>query len=260
MGNTPSGSANEGGRSRPPVPATPATPAAPAAWDGPPVYAEAVPVEATPAAPPLSPEALSPSATRAAPRAHRRRAAARAAWLSGSHVQVVDQAGPSWACRGAAAAGSSERARACWNLLHGEEAGTVAAAAAAVDARLAAARAGRAVAARAARAPAAQYDLSVGDLVADGGDGAGSAVAVGDRGVVVGPCEDAAEKAPHKRCRVRVDDGKGTYVYTKGQQARRAPLAGQHVLGDGVTRARRPTRPPRATAASSAAAGGAARR
>ena len=33
MGNTPSGSANEGGRSRPPVPATPATPAAPAAWD-----------------------------------------------------------------------------------------------------------------------------------------------------------------------------------------------------------------------------------
>ena len=59
-------------------------------------------------------------------------------------------------------------------------------------------------------------------------------VAVGDRGVVVGPCEDAAEKAPHKRCRVRFDDGKGTYVYTKGQQARRAPLAGQHVLGDGV--------------------------
>ena len=58
MGNTPSGSANEGGRSRPPVPATPATPAAPAAWDGPPVYAEAVPMEATPAAPPLSPEAL----------------------------------------------------------------------------------------------------------------------------------------------------------------------------------------------------------
>ena len=55
MGNTPSGSANEGGRSRPPVPATPATPAAPAAWDGPPVFAEAVPVEATPAAPPLSP-------------------------------------------------------------------------------------------------------------------------------------------------------------------------------------------------------------
>ena len=58
--------------------------------------------------------------------------------------------------------------------------------------------------------------------------------AVGDWGVVVGPCEDAAEKAPHKRCRVRFDDGKGTYVYTKGQQARRAPLAGQHVLGDGV--------------------------
>ena len=58
-------------------------------------------------------------------------------------------------------------------------------------------------------------------------------VAVGDRGVVVGPCEDAAEKAPHKQCRVRFDDGKGMRR-TKGQQARRAPLAGQHVLGDGV--------------------------
>ena len=92
MGNTPSGSANEGGRSRPPVPATPATPAAPAAWDGPPVYAEAVPVEATPAAPPLSPEALSPSATAAPPLAHIVAGLRLELGLSGSHVQVVDQA------------------------------------------------------------------------------------------------------------------------------------------------------------------------
>ena len=53
-----------------------------------------------------------------------------------------------------------------------------------------------------------------------------------DRGVVVGPCEDAAEKAPHKRCRIRFDNNKGTYVYTKGQQARRAPLVGDFVLGE----------------------------
>ena len=59
-------------------------------------------------------------------------------------------------------------------------------------------------------------------------------VAIGDRGVVVGPCEDEAEQAPHKRCRVRFDDGKGTFVYTKGQQARRVPLAGDHVRGDAV--------------------------
>ena len=122
MGNTPSGSANEGGRSRPPVPATPATPAAPAAWDGPPVYAEAVPVEATPAAPPLSPEALSPSATAAPPLAHIVAGLRLELGLSGSHVQVVDQAVAELGLPRSCGNGLVERARACWNLLHGEEA------------------------------------------------------------------------------------------------------------------------------------------
>ena len=232
MGNTPSGSANEGGRSRPPVPATPATPAAPAAWDGPPVFAEAVPVEATPAAPPLSPAALSPSATAAPPLAHIVAGLRLELGLSGSHVQVVDQAVAELGLPRSCGSGLVERARACWNLLHGEEAD-------APPPPPPRSTPGSARAARGARSPPAprerlptQYDLSVGDLVVAAT--AWKRVAVGDRGVVVGPCEDAAEKAPHKRCRVRFDDGKGTYVYTKGQQARRAPLAGQHVLGDGV--------------------------
>ena len=113
MGNTPSGSANEGGRSRPPVPATPATPAAPAAWDGPPVYAEAVPVEATPAAPPLSPEALSPSATAAPPLAHIVAGLRLELGLSGSHVQVVDQAVAELGLPRSCGSGLVERARAC---------------------------------------------------------------------------------------------------------------------------------------------------
>ena len=231
MGNTPSGSANEGGRSRPPVPATPATPAAPAAWDGPPVYAEAVPVEATPAAPPLSPEALSPPATAAPPLAHIVAGLRLELGLSGSHAQVVDQAVAELGLPRSCGSGLV-RARARLEPPPRRGGRRAAAAAAAVDARLRPRRAG-------ARSPPAprerlptQYDLSVGDLVVAAT--AWKRVAVGDRGVVVGPCEDAAEKAPHKRCRVRFDDGKGTYVYTKGQQARRAPLAGQRVLGDGV--------------------------
>lgn len=221
MGNTPSN-----GGSRPPPPPVEATPAAP--WDGPPVYAEAVPMDALPDAPPLAPEALSPSATAAPPLAHIVASLRLELGLSGSHVQVVDGAVSALGLPRNCGNGLVERARACWNLLHGEE-----------DVPRPPPRRAPGSARGQARSPPAhrerlpaQYDLSVGDLVVAAT--AWKRVRVGDRGVVVGPCEDSQEKAPHKRCRVRFDDGKGTYVYTKGQQARRAPLAGMHVLGDGV--------------------------
>jgi len=85
-----------------------------------------------------------------------------------------------------------------------------------------------AAAPRAAGQMPLQYDLTVGDLVVAAT--AWKGVMVGDRGVVVEPGEDL----PYKRCRIKFDDGKGTYVYTKGQQARRVPILGGYVLGDGV--------------------------
>ena len=135
--------------------------------------------------------------------------------------------------------------------------GRRAAAAAAVDA-------GSDRAARGARSPPAprerlptQYDLSVGDLVVAAT--ARKRVAVGDRGVVVGPCEDAAEKAPHKRCRVRFDDGKGTYVTPRASRPGRAARGPARAGRRGHRARRRPEQVRRATAASSwAAAGGAA--
>ncbi|KAH8057979.1 serine/threonine kinase [Aureococcus anophagefferens] len=77
-----------------------------------------------------------------------------------------------------------------------------------------------AAAPRAAGQMPLQYDLTVGDLVVAAT--AWKGVMVGDRGVVVEPGEDL----PYKRCRIKFDDGKGTYVYTKGQQARRVPILG----------------------------------
>ena len=85
-----------------------------------------------------------------------------------------------------------------------------------------------AAAPRAAGQMPLQYDLTVGDLVVAAT--AWKGVMVGDRGVVVEPREDL----PYERCLIKFDDGKGTYVYRKGQQARRVPILGGYVLGDGV--------------------------
>ncbi|KAK7235303.1 hypothetical protein SO694_00068199 [Aureococcus anophagefferens] len=78
----------------------------------------------------------------------------------------------------------------------------------------------RGAAARAAGQMPLQYDLTVGDLVV---------AATAWKGVMVGDAASSSspgEDLPHKRCRIKFDDGKGTYVYTKGQQARRVPILG----------------------------------
>jgi len=225
--------------------------------DGPPaVFAEAVPVFADGAALPPAPDAPSPDG---APPLNRIVASLRRELgVAGTVAQVVDQA-----CQHLGVDGANrsllERARACWDTLHGAASGAPASAppppprsrsmtpersrsASSSGGRFWCQSSGAAAAAapwasgqgapRAAGQMPLQYDLAVGDLVVAAT--AWKRVMVGDRGVVVGPCEDSSEKAPHKRCRIKFDDGKGTYVYTKGQQARRAPILGGHVLGDCV--------------------------